>query len=124
MSATLSNLIELVVQRLSSADLGMHAASRAKRYTDLPDAKLKVDAVTQLRDSLETYTSSPSYPTFLKKLIPLFISTLNGQPVFISTSPEQVCLLRPSPASAHSLETAQLPPRDPPPPAHHPPRCL
>lgn len=62
-------------------------------YADrvVADIKLKVDAATQLRDSLEHYTASQYYPAFLKKLIPLFITLLKGQPVFISTNPEQVC---------------------------------
>jgi hypothetical protein len=57
----------------------------------LIDVKLKVEAASQLRDSLEHYTSGPIYPAFLKKLIPIFINILKGQPVFISTSNEQVC---------------------------------
>ncbi|RDW62546.1 hypothetical protein BP5796_10848 [Coleophoma crateriformis] len=69
-----SNTIEIVFQRLGSADT---------------DVKLKVEAATQLRDSLEHYTSGPIYPAFLKKLIPIFMSCLNGPPIFISTSPEQ-----------------------------------
>jgi transformation/transcription domain-associated protein len=55
------------------------------------DVKLKVEAASQLRDSLEHYTTGPIYPAFLKKLIPIFITILKGQPVFISTSSEQVC---------------------------------
>jgi transformation/transcription domain-associated protein len=57
---------------------------------DVLDVKLKVDAATQLRDSLEHYTTSQSYPAFLKRLTPVFINLLRGQPVFISTNPEQV----------------------------------
>ncbi|RAL61698.1 hypothetical protein DID88_002766 [Monilinia fructigena] len=70
-----SNNIEILVQRLSSAD------------TDL---KLKVEAAVQLRDGLEHYITGPIYPAFLRKLMPIFISCLKGPPVFISTSLEQV----------------------------------
>lgn len=56
----------------------------------IPDVKLKAEAASQLRDSLEHYTTGPIYPAFLKKLIPIFINILKGQPVFISTSSEQV----------------------------------
>ncbi|KAB8303627.1 hypothetical protein EYC80_005023 [Monilinia laxa] len=69
-----SNNIEVLVQRLSSAD------------TDL---KLKVEAAVQLRDGLEHYITGPIYPAFLRKLMPIFISCLKGPPVFISTSLEQ-----------------------------------
>jgi transformation/transcription domain-associated protein len=54
------------------------------------DVKLKVEAAGQLRDSLDHYTTGVIYPAFLKKLIPIFITILKGQPVFISTSSEQV----------------------------------
>ncbi|QSZ33988.1 hypothetical protein DSL72_005568 [Monilinia vaccinii-corymbosi] len=66
--------IELLVQRLSSAD------------TDL---KIKVEAAVQLRDGLENYITGPIYPAFLRKLMPIFINCLKGPPVFISTSLEQ-----------------------------------
>ncbi|KAH8591080.1 hypothetical protein B0O99DRAFT_551034 [Bisporella sp. PMI_857] len=66
--------IDNVVQRLSSAD---------------SDVRAKVEAATGLRDSLEAYVTGPLYPTFLKKLVPIFINCLKGPPVFISTSPEQ-----------------------------------
>ncbi|KAF7880607.1 uncharacterized protein EAF02_007453 [Botrytis sinoallii] len=69
-----SNNIEVLVQRLSSAD------------TDL---KLKVDAAVQLRDGLEHYITGPIYPAFLRKLMPIFINCLKGPPVFISTNLEQ-----------------------------------
>ncbi|KAL3426523.1 histone acetylase complex subunit (FAT domain-containing protein) [Phlyctema vagabunda] len=70
-----NSTIEIVFQRLGSAD------------TEL---KLKVDAAIQLRDNLDHYTTNGSiYPAFLKKLIPIFVTCLQGPPVFISTSLEQ-----------------------------------
>jgi transformation/transcription domain-associated protein len=55
--------------------------------------KVKVEAATQLRDNLEHYISGNIYIGFLKKLMPIFITCLNGPPVFISTSAEQVSTL-------------------------------
>ncbi|TAQ89061.1 hypothetical protein B7494_g2646 [Chlorociboria aeruginascens] len=69
-----NNTIDVVVQRLSSVDI---------------DTKLKVEAATQLRDSLEHYITGAIYPAFLKKLVPIFINCLKGPPVFVSTSAEQ-----------------------------------
>jgi hypothetical protein len=54
------------------------------------DVKVRVEAAAQLRDNLEHYITGPIYSPFLKKLIPIFKSILNGPPVFISTSAEQV----------------------------------
>lgn len=100
-----SSTIDIVVQRLGSADTGTGNCHNARARVstedgfrgDLPanmkspiDVKLKVEAASQLRDSLEHYTTGPIYPAFLKKLIPIFINILKGQPVFISTSSEQV----------------------------------
>jgi hypothetical protein len=56
----------------------------------VPDVKVKVEAASQLRDSLEHYTAGPIYPLFLKKLIPIFTTILKGAPVFVSISSEQV----------------------------------
>ncbi|KFY73637.1 hypothetical protein V499_06289 [Pseudogymnoascus sp. VKM F-103] len=92
-----TNLIDIVVQRLSNPDL---------------DVKLRVDAATQLRDSLEHYTTPQAYPTFLKKLVPIFIQLLKGQPVFISTNPEQKlrnCVLE----TLHRLPTSPPEPFEP-----------
>ncbi|KUJ06740.1 uncharacterized protein LY89DRAFT_790380 [Mollisia scopiformis] len=70
----MNTTIELVVQKLSSAD---------------SDAKTKGEAAIQLRDNLEHYITGQIYPAFLKRLIPIFINCLKGPPVFVSTSAEQ-----------------------------------
>jgi hypothetical protein len=54
------------------------------------DVKLKLEAATTLRDSLDHYTSGQIYTPFLKKLMPIFINTLRGQCIFQSNSLEQV----------------------------------
>lgn len=88
--------------------------------------KVKVEAATQLRDNLEHYISGNIYPGFLKKLMPIFITCLQGPPVFISTSAEQVGAL----IQAHRLplisfpETPKLCPRNPAPAAYESPRSL
>jgi transformation/transcription domain-associated protein len=96
----MSNNIELLVQRLSSADSGaspsdllppLHGKHLADAFA--LDVKVKVDAASQLRDNLEHYISGNIYPNFLKKLMPIFINCLKSQPVFVSTSAEQVCNL-------------------------------
>lgn len=56
----------------------------------LAEPRVKVEAATQLRDHLDVFTSGPSYPVFLKRVMPVFISTLNGPCTFQSTSNEQV----------------------------------
>jgi hypothetical protein len=106
-AAMSTNTIENVVQRLSSPDSGMlshgfggphlHQLSQAYDFQEeqsltlsVIDVKVKVEAATQLRDNLEHYISGPIYPSFLKKLIPIFLNCLKGPPVFISTSAEQV----------------------------------
>lgn len=58
------------------------------------DIKGRVDAATQLRDGLENYTNGPHYPNFLAKYMPVFVEILKGNPVFISTSGEQVSHIR------------------------------
>lgn len=63
-----------------------------------------------LRDSLDHYTGNPStYPTFLKRVVPIFIAILRGPCLFQSTSPEQKlrnCILE----ILHRLPTHQTPP--------------
>lgn len=58
---------------------------------ELAESRAKVEAATTLRDNLDVFTSGPSYPVFLKRVMPVFISILNGPCTFQSTSNEQVC---------------------------------
>ena len=51
--------------------------------------KTKCALATELRDSLETWCQGNTYPQFLSRFVPIFLKILDGQPVFISTSPEQ-----------------------------------
>ncbi len=54
------------------------------------DVKHKVTVATECRDAIEILCVGPLYPIFLKKLVPVFTKVLEGPPVFISTSWEQV----------------------------------
>ncbi|KAF6808402.1 histone acetylase complex subunit [Colletotrichum sojae] len=88
------NTIDDVVKRLTSPET---------------DARVKVEAATTLRDSLDHYTNGPIYAPFLKKLVPIFITVLRGPCIFQSNSPEQKlrnCILE----VFHRLPTTPAPP--------------
>ncbi|KAI9662779.1 MAG: hypothetical protein M1829_006123 [Trizodia sp. TS-e1964] len=53
------------------------------------DIKLKVQIAVELRDSIEYMSIGNLYPNFMKKITPILLKLLEGQPVFISTSWEQ-----------------------------------
>ncbi|KAL8736626.1 MAG: hypothetical protein Q9181_002303 [Wetmoreana brouardii] len=62
----------------------------AARLGDLQlDVKQKLTYATELRDNIDLLCNGPSYGAFLKKLIPVFTTLLEGPPVFVSTSWEQ-----------------------------------
>ncbi len=54
------------------------------------DIKVKVSNATELRDGIEYLCQGSLYPIFLKRLVPVFLKLLEGQPVFTNTSYEQV----------------------------------
>ncbi|KAL7273085.1 transcription-associated protein 1 [Rhizina undulata] len=68
-----------------------HAEVYAARLGDNAlDAKLKLQIASELRDSIDMFTHTPTeYNKFLQRLMPVFKGILSSQPVFISTSPEQ-----------------------------------
>ncbi|KAI0019632.1 FAT domain-containing protein [Xylariomycetidae sp. FL0641] len=87
-------VLDDIVKRLASSDT---------------EPKAKLDAATQLRDSLDHYTNGPHYVVFLQRVMPLFINTLRGPCIFQSTSPEQKlrnCILE----ILHRLPTHQTQP--------------
>ncbi|KAI6272293.1 hypothetical protein MCOR27_008404 [Pyricularia oryzae] len=60
------------------------------------DPKLKLEAVTNVRDTLDHYVQGTIYPAFLKRVMPAFINVLRGAPVFQSAAIEQrirICTL-------------------------------
>ncbi|KAK3684811.1 hypothetical protein B0T22DRAFT_491846 [Podospora appendiculata] len=59
-----------------------------KLSTPETELKLKVEAAATLRDSLDHYTSGPTYPAFLKRLMPAFINILRQPCVFQTNTPE------------------------------------
>lgn len=46
--------------------------------------------MVEIRDSIESYCQGAQYAQFMNALVPAFLKILDGNPVFISTSPEQV----------------------------------
>ena len=66
------------------------------RLTFSLDLRQKLAFATELRDSIELYCQGDAYRSFLQKFIPLFLKLLDGDPVFLSTSPDQrlrLCIL-------------------------------
>ena len=59
------------------------------------DLKTKVIAATELRDQVDLWCQGQTYTYFLSKFVPVLLKLLDGQPVFISTSPEQVRMVDP-----------------------------
>jgi transformation/transcription domain-associated protein len=59
---------------------------------DASDLRSKLIAATELRDQIDVWCSGNTYSYFLQKFIPVLLKLLDGPPVFISTSPEQVIL--------------------------------
>ncbi|KAF1996459.1 hypothetical protein P154DRAFT_623225 [Amniculicola lignicola CBS 123094] len=64
-------------------------AMAAKLGDPNSDLKVKGAQAIDIRDNIESYCQGPQYALFLKNLIPVFLKILDGNPVFISTSPEQ-----------------------------------
>lgn len=56
----------------------------------LPDLRVRSTQAIDIRDNIENYCQGPQYGLFLNHLVPVFIKILDGNPVFVSTSPEQV----------------------------------
>ena len=54
------------------------------------ELKVKLNVATELRDNIESLCNGPTYPLFLKKMLPVFTKLLEGPPVFTSISWEQV----------------------------------
>lgn len=52
--------------------------------------RVKLAQAIDVRDNIESYCQAPQYAAFLNHLVPLFLKILDGVPVFVSTSPDQV----------------------------------
>jgi len=50
------------------------------------DLQKKFHLATELRDNIDLLCSGATYPIFLKKLVPVFMKMLEGQPAFMSAS--------------------------------------
>ncbi|KAJ4373715.1 transcription-associated protein 1 [Didymella sp. IMI 355093] len=53
------------------------------------DIRAKDKLVVEIRDNIENYCQGVQYAQFMNALVPAFLKILDGNPVFISTSPEQ-----------------------------------
>ncbi|PSN75346.1 hypothetical protein BS50DRAFT_671522 [Corynespora cassiicola Philippines] len=53
------------------------------------DLRAKGAQAIDIRDNIESYCQGPQYSAFLNHLVPVFLKILEGEPVFISTSPDQ-----------------------------------
>ena len=55
-----------------------------------PELKSRLQTASELRDSIEHLVQGQYYPIFLRAIIPVILKLLEGPPVFVSTSLEQV----------------------------------
>lgn len=90
--------IEAFAARLGDANLGrrysLHGASHDCGHGTAADTcaevQKKYNIATELRDNIDILCNGPTYPIFLKKLVPVFMKLLEGPPVFMSTYMEHV----------------------------------
>lgn len=67
------------------------ATAHTLEWTDMDsDLRVKLAQAIDVRDNIESYCQGPQYGAFLNHLVPPFLKILDGAPVFISTSPDQV----------------------------------
>ncbi|KAK5166740.1 transcription-associated protein 1 [Saxophila tyrrhenica] len=69
-------------------------AYEAKLQDGSVDLKTKGALLTEIRDQIESWSQPSTYPTFLSKMLPVFVDILSGSPSFTSNSPEQICRQR------------------------------
>ena len=91
----MANILDDVVKRLATPEIGKahdspHGSDNSKLTRMTPEARLRIEAASALRDNLDHYTAGPVYPVFLRKVMPVFINILRGPSIFHSNSPEQV----------------------------------
>lgn len=72
---------------LRVAKLGWHPGTAADNCAEV---QKKYNIATELRDNIDILCNGPTYPIFLKKLVPVFMKLLEGPPVFMSTYMEHV----------------------------------
>ncbi|KAF2467993.1 uncharacterized protein BDR25DRAFT_266462 [Lindgomyces ingoldianus] len=64
-------------------------AMAAKLDDPNSDLRAKGAQAVDIRDNIENYSQGPQYVSFLQHMVPVFLKILDGNPIFISTSPEQ-----------------------------------
>lgn len=90
--------IDAFAARLGDANLGrgyLRSAwgndyGRRTAADTCAEVQKKYNIATELRDNIDILCNGPTYPIFLKKLVPVFMKLLEGPPVFMSTYMEHV----------------------------------
>jgi transformation/transcription domain-associated protein len=86
--------LDTLLSKLDDANQGI--VYRTYRYLHarltVVDLNTKCRAAQELRDTLDSWCQAGSthYSLFLEKSIPVFLKSLEGQPVFDTQMPEQV----------------------------------
>ena len=79
-----------LVGQASAFDGASHGCRRRIVADMCAEVQKKYNIATELRDNIDILCSGPTYPIFLKKLVPVFMKLLEGPPVFMSTHMEHV----------------------------------
>jgi hypothetical protein len=88
-AGSMKNMPDFYAEKLSDPTLG---TAFAAAVTDAIDPKYRLQQASELRDTIDVLQGT-DYPKFLAKLVPVFLKILGeGQPIFVSTLPEQVSL--------------------------------
>lgn len=91
--------IDAFAARLGDANLGRRClrsfldclgCGRRTAADTYAEVQKKYNITTELRDNIDILCNGPTYPIFLKKLVPIFMKLLEGPPVFMSTYMEHV----------------------------------
>ena len=78
------------VRNASTLDAASPSCYRRTPVDPCVETQKKYNLATELRDNIDILCNGPTYPIFLKKLIPVFMKLLEGPPVFMSTYMEHV----------------------------------
>jgi len=96
MAAMATLNFEAMAAKFDDSSSGTHTWLRTRmrhapkqQLTDT-DVRAKGAQAIEIRDNIESYCQGQSYAVFLHHMVPVFLKILDGNPVFISTSPEQV----------------------------------
>lgn len=86
--------IRTLVRDTSALIMASFSYSRRTTTNIYVEVQKKYNIATELRDNIDILCNGPTYPIFLKKLVPVFMKLLEGPPVFMSTYMEHVSFAR------------------------------